>query len=64
VGLLRALRWVDEMQLPDMDVEIDCKIVVDSLYSHRTRKLYLGAILSNCKIILVTNPANSHVKVH
>ncbi|MCI31919.1 cytochrome P450, partial [Trifolium medium] len=53
VGFPRALRWVDELQLRDMDVEMDCKSVVDGLYSHRAYTSDLGAILNDYKLILV-----------
>jgi hypothetical protein len=32
LGLLSALRWIDELQLRDMDIEMDCKRVVDGRY--------------------------------
>jgi hypothetical protein len=32
LGLLSALRWIDELQLGDMDIEMDCKRVVDGRY--------------------------------
>ncbi|MCI22711.1 pentatricopeptide repeat-containing protein, partial [Trifolium medium] len=62
MGLLRALNWVNEMQITDMDFEMDCKRVVDSLYSSRTYNSDLGDILSDCRTILATSLVNSHVK--
>jgi ribonuclease HI len=62
MGLLSALRWVDELQLRNMDFEMDCKRVVDGLNSSRTQTSDLGAILSDCRLILATSFVNSHVK--
>jgi hypothetical protein len=36
IGLLHALKWIDELQLYDIDFEIDCKRVVDNPYSKIT----------------------------
>ncbi|PNX85449.1 cytochrome p450, partial [Trifolium pratense] len=47
VGLLSALKWIDELQFYDTDVEIDCKRVVDGLYSKRILNSNFGAILSD-----------------
>ncbi|PNY06289.1 pentatricopeptide repeat-containing protein [Trifolium pratense] len=59
MGLLRALNWVSEMQITDMDFEMDCKRVVDS---SRTYNSDLGHILSDCRTMLATSLVNSHVK--
>jgi hypothetical protein len=60
--LLSALKWVDELQLRDMDFEMDCKRVVDCLYSSRTYNSELGDIVRDCRFILATILVNSHVK--
>jgi ribonuclease HI len=62
MGLLSALIWVVELQLHNMDFEMDCKRVVDGLYSNRTYTSDLGAILSDCRLILATSFVNSHIK--
>ncbi|KAK2356026.1 hypothetical protein QL285_093387 [Trifolium repens] len=62
MGLLSALKWVDELQLKDMDFEMDCKRVVDCLYSSGTYNSELGDILRDCRFILATSLVNSHVK--
>ncbi|GAU39464.1 hypothetical protein TSUD_158950 [Trifolium subterraneum] len=62
MGLLRALNWMNEIQLTNVDLEMDCKRVVDSLYSSRTYRSDLGDILSDCRTILTTSLVNSHVK--
>jgi hypothetical protein len=62
-GLLCALKWVDELQLKDIDFEMNCKIVVhNSLYSSISYNSNLCDILRNCRIILITSFLNSHVK--
>jgi hypothetical protein len=62
VGLLSALRWVNEMQIRDIDFEMDCKGVVDNLHSSGTYNSDLGDILRDCRIILATNLVTSHVR--
>ncbi|XP_045791633.1 uncharacterized protein LOC123886351 [Trifolium pratense] len=62
IGLLHALKWVEEMQLYDTDFEMDCKKIVDGLYSKRTYLYDLGAILNDCRNILASNLVNSDVK--
>jgi hypothetical protein len=62
MGLLSALKWVDELQLRGMDFKMDCKRVVDCLYSSRTYNSELGDILRDCRFILATSLVNSHVK--
>ncbi|PNX97052.1 cytochrome p450 [Trifolium pratense] len=52
-GLLTALKWVGELQLRDVNFEMDCKRVVDCLYSSKTYNSDLGDILRDCRIILV-----------
>ncbi|MCI45936.1 cytochrome P450, partial [Trifolium medium] len=46
----------------DVDFEMDCKGVVDSLYSSRTCNSDPGDILGDYRIIQATNLVNSHVK--
>ncbi|CAJ2636477.1 unnamed protein product [Trifolium pratense] len=62
IGLLHALKWVEEMQIYDTDFEMDCKKIVDSLYGKRTYLSDLGAILNDCRNILASNLVNSDVK--
>ncbi|KAK2437967.1 hypothetical protein QL285_022797 [Trifolium repens] len=62
MGLLSALRWVNEMQIRGIDFEMDCKGVVDSLHSSRTYNSDLGDILRDCRIIQATNLVTSHVR--
>jgi hypothetical protein len=47
IRLLRALKWIDELQLYGINFEIDCKRVVDNLYNKRTHNSNLGAILND-----------------
>ncbi|CAJ2657219.1 unnamed protein product [Trifolium pratense] len=61
IGLLKALNCLYEMQY-NTDIELDCKRVVDGLYSKRTSTSDLSAILSDCRNLLATNLVNSHVK--
>jgi hypothetical protein len=62
LGLLKALNWIAEMELYKTDIELDCKRVVDGLYSKRISTSDFSAILNDCRIFLATNLVNSHVK--
>jgi hypothetical protein len=62
IGLLQALKWVEEMQLFDIDFEMVCKKVVDGLYNKRIYRYDLGAILNDLRTILTSSFVNSHVK--
>ncbi|GAU34524.1 hypothetical protein TSUD_393980 [Trifolium subterraneum] len=62
IGLLHALKWVEELQISDMDFEVDCKRVVDSLHSNKNHASDLCAIIIDCRRILATSLMNSHVK--
>jgi hypothetical protein len=43
--VLHALRWADELQIPGIEFEVDCKRVVDSLYNNKNYASDLGAII-------------------
>jgi hypothetical protein len=62
IGLLQTLKWVEEMQFFDIDFEMDCKRIVDGLYSKKNYRSDLGAILNDCRTILASSFVNSHVK--
>ncbi|MCI50545.1 cytochrome P450, partial [Trifolium medium] len=57
---LSALKWVNELQLRDMDFEMDNKRVVDRLYSSRTYNSDLCDILRDCRTFLSTSLTNSN----
>jgi hypothetical protein len=62
IGLLQALKWVDEMQLYDIDFEMDCKRILDGFYSKKSYRSNLDAILHDSRTILASSFVNSHVK--
>ncbi|CAJ2632579.1 unnamed protein product [Trifolium pratense] len=62
MGLLSALKWIEELHFYDTGVEVDCKRVVGGLYSKRNFNSDFGVILSDCKVLLATNLVNSNVK--
>ncbi|XP_045810169.1 uncharacterized protein LOC123904565 [Trifolium pratense] len=62
IGLLHALKWVEEMQLHNTDFEMDYKKIVDSLYGKRTYLSDLGSIFNDCRTILASNLVNFDVK--
>jgi hypothetical protein len=50
------------MQLHDIDFEMNCKRVVESLYSTKIYSSDFGTVIANCRLLFVTNMVNSHVK--
>jgi hypothetical protein len=50
------------MQLHDIDFEMNCKRVVESLYSTKIYSSDFGTVIVNCRLLLVTNMVNSHIK--
>jgi hypothetical protein len=50
------------MQLHDIDFEMNCKRVVESLYSTKIYSSDFGTAIVNCRLLLVTNMVNSHIK--
>ena len=57
LGLLKAMEWVRDLQLVNMDFEVDSKTVVDNIYGER-----VGVIIRNCIHLLGSDLANSDVK--
>jgi hypothetical protein len=49
LGLLNDLKWVNDLQLNNMDFEIDSKRVADCLYSDKMKVSELGAIINDCR---------------
>jgi hypothetical protein len=62
IALLHAIRWTNELQIRDIDFEVDCKRVVDSLYNNSHYASDFGAIIRDCRSLLNTSLMNSHVK--
>jgi ribonuclease HI len=62
IALLHALRWANKLQIRDIDFEVDCKRVVDSLYNNKNYASDFGAIIRDCRSLLNTSLMNSHVK--
>jgi hypothetical protein len=62
MSLSSALTWVNDLQLFDMNFEMDCKRLVNNLYSKNTYAFELGAIINDHRHLISINLANSHVK--
>jgi ribonuclease HI len=62
IGLLKAMNWVRDLHLWNMDFEVDSKTVVDSIYGKQTGVSDFSAIITHCIHLLCTDLMNSHVK--
>ncbi|MCH93742.1 replication protein A 70 kDa dna-binding subunit, partial [Trifolium medium] len=62
MGLLLALKWVQDPQLSNVDFELDSKRVVDKLHGKKVDISELGDIVSNCKQIFNSYFTNSRVE--
>jgi hypothetical protein len=51
IELLHALRWVDELQIHEMDFEVDCKMVVEIVFiATKTIHLILVLLLDTVEV--------------
>jgi len=62
LGLLKAMEWVKDLQLWNMDFEVDSKAVVDNIYGKYGGVSEFSEITNSCKLLLCTDLSNSHVK--
>jgi len=62
LGLLKAMEWVRDLQLVNMDFEVDSKTVVDNIYGERVGVSEFSVIIRNCIHLLGSDLANSDVK--
>lgn len=51
-GLLRAIKWVIDLDLDHVSFELDCKVTVDYTMSIREDVFEFGAIIVHCKQLL------------
>jgi len=62
IELLKAMEWVRDLHLWNMDFEVDSKTVVDNIYGKQTDVSDLSVIITHCVNLLCTDLMNSHVK--
>jgi len=62
LGLLKAMEWVKDLQLLNMDFEVDFKMVVDNIYEKQFGVSEFSVIISKCVHLLDTYLTNSDVK--
>jgi len=61
IGLLKAMVWVRDLHLWNMDFEVDSKTVVDYIYGKQIGVSDFSAIITHCVHLLCTDLMNSHV---
>jgi len=62
LGLLKAMEWVRDLHLWNMDFEVDSKTVVDIVYGRNEGVSKFSEITNSCTRLLCTDLMNSHVK--
>ena len=62
IGLLKAMEWVRDLHLWNMDFKVDSKTVVDNIYGTQIGVSDFSAIITHCVHLLCTDLMNSHVK--
>jgi len=62
IGLLKAMEWVRDLHLWNMDFEVDSKTVVNNIYGKQIGVSDFSAIITHCVHLLCTDLINSHVK--
>ncbi|XP_045822258.1 uncharacterized protein LOC123915155 [Trifolium pratense] len=62
VGLLHALKWVQELQLENVDFELDSKNVVAKFHSKARDISGLGYVIKDCQYIHNSHFRNSRVE--
>ncbi|KAJ1421261.1 Ribonuclease H-like superfamily [Sesbania bispinosa] len=56
LGLLEAINWMEELGVQAVDIELDCKIVVEAIQGDKAYVNELGEVLNLCKSKLDTRP--------
>ncbi len=62
IRLLKAMEWVRDLHLWNMDFEVDSKTVVDNIYGKQIGVSDFSAVIMHCVHLLCTDLMNSHVK--
>ncbi|KEH42154.1 hypothetical protein MTR_1g062840 [Medicago truncatula] len=61
LGLHHAIRWIQELQLTNVDFEVDSKRVADYFYKGRGDTTEFGSIMDSSIYFSNTYLTNSHV---
>ncbi|XP_024636060.1 uncharacterized protein [Medicago truncatula] len=52
VGLRDAILWLGQLELSNVQLELDCKLVVDSIYDKNNNQAEFGSIIDDCRSLL------------
>jgi ribonuclease HI len=62
IGLLKALNWIYELQLTNVDFELDSQIVVTRFHGKKEDVSELGDVINDCKRIYNSHFTNLRVE--
>ena len=62
LGLLSAMYWVRDLQLGIVDIELDSKTVVDSLYGGNYGVSNFSAVIQDCRRLLASDLVTFNVR--
>ncbi|CAJ2641086.1 unnamed protein product [Trifolium pratense] len=62
LGLLHAMKWIQDLQLEHVDFELDSQIVVTKFHSKNRDESELGDIIKDCRTMFNTHFRNSRVE--
>jgi hypothetical protein len=62
IGLLKALNWIYELQLTNVDFELDTHIVVTRFHGKKEDVSELGDVINDCKRIYNSHFTNLRVE--
>jgi len=56
IGFCDAISWLGRLGLSKVLIELDCKLVVDSIVDRNTKQAEFGSIISDCQALLQQHP--------
>jgi hypothetical protein len=62
IGLLKALNWIYELQLTNVDFELDSQIVVTRFHGKKEDASEFGDVINDCKCIYNSHFTNPRVE--
>jgi hypothetical protein len=56
IGLRDAISWLGRLDLSRVLIELDCKLVINSIFDRNTNQAEFGSIISDCQVLLQQHP--------
>jgi hypothetical protein len=56
IGLRDAIFWLGRLGLSKVFIELDCKLVIDSIVDRKTNQAEFGCIIFDCQALLQQHP--------